>query len=910
MRFLFFVPLGTKRNLNATSGVAMALRRLGHDVHAFTREVTRVHLDGSFVLSRNELLVQGLQAELGRGSVSCLHSNLSTRELPAESPLVVADRAIMQAFAQTYRPDAVVTCDDALMALDPMILAADAVAGGGARRLSIHLQADSQQWFLRNGENAMKLPRSNTPQMVDLLRDHVLKGMDTQRSLAGLRETLKLGAGRLAKFERLEPVAVHTVPQLVQNTIANGSSFSQVVPGELESVKNTDVIFGGTLWLKGWVDFRDSGLKNIRIRVNDSVHECVPNNVRGELAERFKNPDILGFEAHIPLEGEGAQLHVRLSLCYKDGREHDWKNLFLWADDSVPRRYKSPSFTGEANLSQEADQQKIGGCLNAEGYQVHGIRAVQCGAELGAWTSPAGQALTRVEFHIDLAPSTDLRRPVHLWVNLDGEGWIHWLRCLPKTVLSTSTSLQMTGISEGQVVRGMDISIGVRVPTPGQRILIYINGVEAVQSHGGGAHRELTLPLGKVGNDVLVEVTSDGGDYAAYQLWRHLDEPLARAYRSSVTVPNKSVGTIAPSVTVAGKRKLLLIRKAPAPTDELYVLAPLQPLVEQGRIEVATVDLDTTKFTQQLVDGLLKPGTVVVVSRYISDEWIQALTARKHLLGPIFYLMDDDVLAAEDTRWLPADYRARMAKVGHGEFQTMVNLCDRFIVTSEFLAHRFRSQKTKLLEPPYLQAPRDMRHFDKGPFVVAYHGTLAHRDDVAMIAPALRHIHDRYTDVRVQIVMGNHVPDYLKGLSRVEIVRAMPWDKYKEYSEKVRAHIAVAPVLRTPYNLGKSIIKIHDIASLGAAGLYTRSDPYTKYITDGHDGVLLESDPLMWQKALMLLIEQPEKAKSIAVAGQALAQRIGPLNKLTEYWAAEIDAISESQVRPERSKERECKQHG
>ena len=907
MRFLFFVPLGTKRNLNATSDVAIALQRLGHDVHAFTREVTRVHLNGAFVLSRNELHVRQLQAEIGKGSVSCLHSNLSTSVPLNESPLVAADRVIVRAFAQAYRPDAVVTCDDALVARDPMILdAEDAV--GGAQRLSIHFRDDDQQWFLRHGENPIRLPRNNMPQMLDSLRHHVLKGMNTQRSIEGLREALKEYTQQIERLERIEPVAVRTVPQPVKNTITNDDSPSQVVPGELESVKNADVIVGETLWLKGWVDFQDSSLKNISIRVNDNVYECVPNTVRGELAERFKNPDILGFEAHIPLEGEGAQLHVRLRLRYKNGGEHDWKSLFLWANDSVPRRYKSPSLTGEAHWSQDASQHEIDGRLNAEGYQVRGIRIVQCGAELAVWTNPEKLASNSVKFHIDLAPTTDRRRPVHLWVNLDGEGWVHWMRCSPKTVLPASTSFQIKGISAGQVVRGMDVSIGVQVPTPGQRVVAYINGVEAVQSHGGSAHRELTLSLGQAGNDVLVELAADDGDYADCQLWRHLDEPLARAYRSSVTVPNNSASTVAPSGSVTGQRKLLLIRKAAAPTDELYVLAPLQPLVEQGRIEVVTVDLDTTQFTQQLVDGLLKPGTVVVVSRYISDEWIQALTVRRHLLGPIFYLMDDDVLAAEDTRWLPADYRARMAKVGHGEFQTMVNLCDRFIVTSAFLAHRFRSSKTKLLEPPYLQTPRTMRHFDDQSFVVAYHGTLAHRDDVAMIAPALRHIHDRYSNIRLQIVMGNQVPDYLKGLSRVEIVRAMSWDKYKEYSEKVRAHIALAPMLRTPYNLGKSIIKIHDIASLGAAGLYSRSAPYTKYITEGHDGVLLENDPLMWQKALMLLIEQPERAKNIAIAGQALAQRIGSLSKLTEFWVAELDSISGSHEGSGRSDEREYKQ--
>ena len=890
MRFLFFVPLGIKRNLNATADMATALGRLGHDSHIFTREVTRVNLNGSFVLSRNQSNVQELKNRIGEGNVSCFHSNLETRDISTESVLMEADREIVQAFVHSYRPDAVFIYEEELVAKDLMTQAAHLNACG-TLKLTIQLSADRRNLILNNGEKAIKLPRGNHRHMAKEIRDRLLLDINPQTSLANLRKTLKEGNERLGKLKQNEFHKIFPAQPLVKINTPEEQRGQNEVSGELESVKNADVIFGETLWLKGWIDFSDQDLNSISIRVNANVYQCFPGTVRGELAERFKNPNIFGFDTRIPLEGEGTQLHVRLGLRYKSGYEREWKSFFLWNNDSVPRRYKSPTLTGEAVVSQKNTNYKITGQLNAEGYQINRIRTMQCGVELGAWESPADKKASIIEFCFDLLPSINTKQPVHLWVNLDGETWIYWMHC-PAVEQSLKTmALSVTGISEGQVIRGKDLTIGIRSSDFKKQVKIYLNGMKATEVMVDCNLTELKLPLGNVGNDLYIELATKEYDYAAYQLWRHLEEPLTRKTLTAVTVPYKSLKNNTLKGDSVGKRKLLLIRKTAAPTDELYVLAPLQPLIEQGLVEVNTVDLTSMKLNPQLVDNVLQPGTFVVVSRYISDDWIQVLTTKKKLLAAIFYLMDDDVLAAEETPWLSTvstDYRSRMAQVAHGEFQTMVNLCDRLVVTSEFLANRYSSLKTRLLEPPYINQPRDMLHFAKQPLIIAYHGTLTHRDDLAMIAPALRHIHDRYAHVRLQVVMGTSLPDYLKGLKRVEIVRAMPWEDYKSFAASSRAHIAVAPMLRTPYNLGKSIIKIHDIASLGAAGLFTRCEPYTKYISDQKDGLLLENDPLMWEKAMRFLIENPDKAQALAIAGQSLAQSIGSLERLTKFWATEM----------------------
>jgi hypothetical protein len=911
MRFLLLFPLGTSRNCQAARSFSLALRQLGHAAHVFTREVTRVVSGETAALSRNEEHVRRLKDELGDEQVSCLHSYLSVRPMRQEALLLATDHAIVEAFSRAYRPDAIFCVDNDVVA-EPG-LKEHALKGASHAALLTLRVPPGEMWHvvLPDGQ-ALPLRRGDKMSMIELLRERVLPLLDAERSYHRLHELLDehgqwlgtltgeyaQGAAVLPPPQRPTGKATPIVVQTAKPETADKKAAEAVasvkdgvkaggnieVAGEIESVKDGDVVIGPALWIKGWIDAGAPGLKSMAVRINDSTHRCDFGAVRGELVEKLRRPGIVNFELSAPVTGEGSQLHVQVLLQFKDGTELPWRQLSLWASDTVPQHYKSPVLTGEVQWAF-GESSTTSGTLDAEGYPIRSIQALQDGQMLGEWTC-ADAEQSNVAFHIPLGVDTRPTRPIHLWVRLADWPAVCWQRHVPAPGSEATAALELMEPQEGQVVHAEQLVLHA----PGNGPLrIRLNGAAVEPEQNSGGAGKLTVPVGHAANDLLLEVSDEAGAYVSRRLWRHLDTPLIGSRRNAIAVGTEPARPPQLPLAQEGPRHVLLIRKAAAPTDELYVLAPLQAWINQGTIRLTVVDLDAQVSEAQQADALLEPGTVVIVSRYVSDEWIRALTRRKPLLGPIFYLMDDDVAAAEDTRWLPANYRERMAKVAHGEFQTMVSLCDRFIVTSEFLARRFRSFKTDLLEPPYLPGPRSMEHFEHSQeFVIAYHGTLAHRDDVAAIAPALRHVHDRLPSVKIQIVMGKQVPAFLKRLPRVEVVPAMPWQEYKAFAETSRAHVALAPVLRTPYNLGKSVIKIHDIAALGAVGVYSKGEPYTKYVRNGVDGLLLENDPLMWQKALHWLATNPHSTKQMAIAGQALAARVGALRRTQQYWATQL----------------------
>lgn len=896
MRFLFLTPLGTKRHCHPVGRIAEVLRRIGHEYHVFIRENTRVELGGSPVLSKNGVYVKQLEQTIDTSCVSRLHNNVTSKSFQAESIIQRSDEAMVHKFTSVYSPDALLCCIDDLITSDDPIFQTAIHTAQNSLLFSLVPSGNNQSLLIdaKTGEKA-HLPIDSDEKLSEMIQKVVLNQLDSKKSRVVLRQIINANADTIRMLENHAVAEISTAaPQSKQTNIPLVSLSGTL--GEIESIKDNDVVFGDALWLKGWIDFSDPEIKCLIIHINESVHRCYPSAIRGDLAEKLDKPNVLSFEALLPIADEGSRLNIKVNLLSKNGREHGWKKIFLWNNDSIPRHYKTPVVLGSAQLIIADTEKFLKGNVCTEGYCLNAIRLFQFGITVGEQVWDETSLSSKNEFSFVLYPTFNQKYPVHVWLELSNHSPVFWIRLEPaQHDYHSQSTFNFLQIATGQVVIGEQLKFGVSTESKAERIEAFINGITIKDCMANHDQYDFDTSLSCHSNNLLVEVIDNKGQYGSCQLWRHPQDPSSKKALTTISIPGSARiqrSQCNNGDKSVGQKKVVVIRKSPAPTDELYILAPLKLFVDRNQISLTIVDTDANSMADSEKDAVLQPGAIVIVSRYITEDWIGRLTRKRDYLGPIFYLMDDDVAAAEDSRWLPGGYRTRMMNVAHGEFQTMLNLCDRFIVTCDFLQRRYKSEKTDLLEPPYLHIPESMSHLRSDRSIrIAYHGTMVHRDDVAAIAPALRYVHDKYSNTKIQIVMGDYVPSALKGLPRVETVPAMPWDEYKLFIRKAYAHIALAPILSTPYNLGKSVVKIMDIASLGAVGLYTRSEPYTKYISNGIDGYLLENDPIMWQKSLSWLVERPDEIRKMAFKGQDLAHKIGNIERLREYWKQQLDIV-------------------
>lgn len=276
----------------------------------------------------------------------------------------------------------------------------------------------------------------------------------------------------------------------------------------------------------------------------------------------------------------------------------------------------------------------------------------------------------------------------------------------------------------------------------------------------------------------------------------------------------------------------------------------------------------------------------ILVTRSLKDPWLKWLEQYRGWFGDVFYLLDDDLLAAARDQTVPEEYRIRMREIVCDVQPRIFALANEVIVCSEDLARTIRHHHARIsvLPPSLISALPDHAHHQYARKEIGFHGTRAHLRDLGAIAPALKMVHDRYEESEFEIMLGDNTPDLLKELERVRYPAAMKWDDFLTYQRRRRLHIGLAPLWPSAFNRGKSWIKILDIAVMGAAGAFSARAPYTDVITDGKDGLLVEDDPIAWEASLMRLLKYPRDTEAMAKAAADTALSVGDPRVARDFW--------------------------
>jgi glycosyltransferase involved in cell wall biosynthesis len=150
---------------------------------------------------------------------------------------------------------------------------------------------------------------------------------------------------------------------------------------------------------------------------------------------------------------------------------------------------------------------------------------------------------------------------------------------------------------------------------------------------------------------------------------------------------------------------------------------------------------------------------------------------------------------------------------------------------------------------------------------IGYMGTLTHFEDLKIISNALKEIMFEYNEVTLHFVGigdANKLRELMKPYP-IE-VHFPPSYKYEVFTpwfiKNFRWDIGLAPLENTAFNRSKSDIKLLDIASIGASGIYSKVVPYLHIENDGL-GLVVDNDDESWYLGLKKLIEDQKLRESI-----------------------------------------------
>jgi len=187
----------------------------------------------------------------------------------------------------------------------------------------------------------------------------------------------------------------------------------------------------------------------------------------------------------------------------------------------------------------------------------------------------------------------------------------------------------------------------------------------------------------------------------------------------------------------------------------------------------------------------------------------------------------------------------------------------------------------------YIRLPRA-----GGPVTIGFAGSASHRDDVALITPALRHVlMTRCGNVRV-ITVGCPVPT-LMGMDGYTHYDAVSAANYPDLLSDLRLDIGLAPLQDTPFNHAKSDIKYLEYAATGAATLASPVKPFTTTL-QAERGVLVRlNTPAVWTAMLDRLVTDTMWRRQLADNAYIWVQRERSIATATPVWSALVRRFAE-----------------
>lgn len=156
------------------------------------------------------------------------------------------------------------------------------------------------------------------------------------------------------------------------------------------------------------------------------------------------------------------------------------------------------------------------------------------------------------------------------------------------------------------------------------------------------------------------------------------------------------------------------------------------------------------------------------------------------------------------------------------------------------------------------------------PVVVGYMGSASHGPDLELVAPALEALLSRRGDVRVELFGSIARQPVAERLPAAVVRHDVTIGDYAAFKARLRAlewDIGLAPLLASPYNLGKTATKWAEYAEAGAAVIASDLEVYRPMIAWG---AAAPAAPRQWTQVLGRLADERALRRSLVAAADGL----------------------------------------
>jgi glycosyltransferase involved in cell wall biosynthesis len=254
----------------------------------------------------------------------------------------------------------------------------------------------------------------------------------------------------------------------------------------------------------------------------------------------------------------------------------------------------------------------------------------------------------------------------------------------------------------------------------------------------------------------------------------------------------------------------------------------------------------------------------------------------------LVYEIDDNVFDVDITNWMA--YGAYGKDDVRDAVEQAAACADVVTVTTEPLAAIMRkfSRDVRIIPNVVDDRVLGIDRPRQPNVVVGWQGGASHARDVALVAPALRHVLDKHRKRAELHIIGTDYRDTVGRDGR--FTQWIPVDSSLAYYRSCDFDIGLAPLSGTRFDQSKSAIKAIEYNALGIPVLASDCDPYRDFVQDGVNGYLIRRKG-DWGRRLEELICDDAARAEMGAKGREIVRAAHTMSTGIKRWQAVYEEL-------------------
>ena len=150
-------------------------------------------------------------------------------------------------------------------------------------------------------------------------------------------------------------------------------------------------------------------------------------------------------------------------------------------------------------------------------------------------------------------------------------------------------------------------------------------------------------------------------------------------------------------------------------------------------------------------------------------------------------------------------------------------------------------------------------------YKIAYLGTSSHTKELLWLKKLFEKIQLQRNDCLIEIYVNKKWRNYFKSVPRIKMSYPLDWETFFFDTTIGKVDIVLNPIFNSNFNNFRSPTKFFDITRLEAVGIYSNLKPFSEFILDNHDGILLDNNIDDWAEKISYLLDNSDVRKRLLV---------------------------------------------